>query len=244
MTGLPTACSRLCLGLSAKVASVVALIGCLGLQAAAGPLATTPLAFNDGAGPDGGIWRGSVDISGGPTLGNQFSATIDYAVFPPGRFGQYLSDNGFSGSDPAPTNAIYAYQISSVTSATPGIGQLSVGFDSGDLSNLVTSVATGVSGEVSPTSSANQLTSAFWSFSGGAIGAGGISSLLVIASPSQPELDTIQLASGLANPNTINLVASLTDSIGVFEEVPEPAAASLLAVIATCLVSQRVTSRR
>lgn len=221
----------------------VAAMAITSAVAVAGPLATTPLAFNDGNGPDGGLWRGSVDISGGPTLGDEFSATVDFAVFPPGRFGQYLTDNGFAGADPMPTNAIYAYQISSVASATPGIGQLSVGFDAGDLANLAAAVATGVPGEVSPTMSDLQATSGFWSFSNDPIEAGEVSALLVIASPSEPELDTIQITSSLAVPNSVVMVPSLTDNIGRFNEVPEPTAATLLAVIATLAAGHRVASR-
>lgn len=231
---LGRACGPCLLGLS-----LAALLVSAASQVQAGPLATTPLAFNDGNGPDGGIWRGSFTATGGPTIGNEFTATIDYAVFPPGRFQQYLTDNGFLGSDPSGVgDAVYAYQVSSVTSATPGIGQLSVGLDTGDLLSSIGSVV-GNAGEVTPTTSANQITSAFWSFSGSPLTGGDVSEILVITSPSEPELDTLQLTSGVASPNATYLVPSLTDSIGTFREIPEPATASLLAVLATGLLPSR-----
>lgn len=207
----------------------------------AGPLATTPLAFNDGNGPDGGIWRGSVNISATSITNDEVDALVDFAVFPPGgRFQQYLNDNGFGGVDPsAPGDAVYAYQISSVTTAVPGIGSLSVGLDVSDLVSLITSVSTGAAGEVSPTADSNQGgTSAFWSF-GTPVGAGDTSAILVITSPSEPEFDTLQLASGIAGPSPSPMVPSLTDSIGQFREVPEPASLGLLLAVGFGSLSRR-----
>lgn len=219
------------LALWASVCFVAALSFTVAPISDAGTLATTNLAFNDGNGPDGGIWRGSVTIDVDPvapgTIEDEVEATVEYAVFPPGRFQQYLDDNGLAGSDPSPLNAIYAYQITSVAAASPGVSSLSVGYDLGDISNDVTFVATGVAGEVSPTTSANQLTSAFWSFDS-PLDVGDVSSILVIASPSEPELDTVQVSSGLASPNPSPLVASITDDIGQFKEVPEPSSALIV----------------
>jgi hypothetical protein len=218
--------------------AAVALLAVGGSQALAATLATTNLAFNDGNGPDGGIWRGSVTVDVDPvspgTIDDEVEATVEYAVFPPGRFQQYLDDNGLGGTDPDPLNAIYAYQITSVTAAVPGLSGLSVGFDVGDTANDVTFVATGVAGEVSPTTSANNITSAFWSF-GTPLEPGDLSSILAIVSPSEPELDTMQLQSGLASPNPSPLVASITDNAGTFTEIPEPASAVLVAgLLAGC----------
>ncbi|TWT85944.1 hypothetical protein Pla123a_07510 [Posidoniimonas polymericola] len=209
-------------------------------SAFAGTLATTSLAYNDGAGPDGGIWRGSVTVSATSFTNDEVDAVVDFAVFPPGpRFQQYLDDNGYAGVDPSNGDAVYAYQISSVSAAVPGIGSLSVGIDASDIVSLITSVATGVAGEVSPTADSNQGgTSAFWSF-GNPVGVGGLSSILVITSPTVPAYDTLQLTSGIAGPNPSPLVPSPTDSLEPFREVPEPVSIGLLMSVALCGVSLR-----
>ncbi len=196
----------------------------------AGPLATTNFALNDGFGPNAGRWHGSVAVVGA-AFGDTVVAEIDWAAFSRpidggiGRFQLYLNNQGIAQADPsAPGEVIYVYQITSVTSASPGIDTLTVGLDSTDGRGGVSApsfVPTGAATEKSPASGGDNTTSMAWFFNGSELLVGDTSSLLVFTSPFAPEFDFLQVNSGLAGPVVSPLVASPSDRLFQFD-IPEP----------------------
>jgi hypothetical protein len=200
-------------------------------QATAGPLATTDYALNDGFGPDAGRWHGAVSIAGA-AFGDTVVANVDWAVFEHGRFQLYLNSEGIPQLDPsAAGEVVYVYQISSVTSASPGIDTLTVGVDSGDGRGTVSApsfVPTGLPISKSPTGGGDNTTSMAWFFDGSELLVDDVSDLLVFTSPFLPEFDFLQVNSGLAGPVVSPLVASIGDRL-----VPEPS--SLLLGLLACL---------
>ena len=81
--------------------------------AAAGPLATTDRALNDGFGPDAGRWHGTAIVMGA-AFGDILHAEVDWAAFGPGKFQLFLDDNGIAGIDPSGPGALRAYKINLV----------------------------------------------------------------------------------------------------------------------------------
>lgn len=216
---------------SSKIQNFVPFVVCLGLmlgiglsQAAAGPLAVTNFALNNGAGPDAGRWRGTVAIAGA-AFGDTVVAEVDWAVFPVGGFQGYLNSQAIAQVDPsAPNEFTYVYQITTVTSATPGIDVLTVGIDAIDARGSLTAptfVPTGAATEKSPTSGGDNNTSMAWFFGGTELDPGDSSSLLVFTSPNIPEYDFLTVASGLGAPAVPPLVASPSAILGD-PNVPEP----------------------
>jgi hypothetical protein len=196
-------------------------------------LATTPLALNDGFGPDAGRWRGTVSFDQNPIgfgFNDEVEGVIEWAAFAPGKFAQYLAAEHPLAVDPSALGeVVYAYQLVSLAKAVPGVSVLSVGYDNGDEpmigSVLPTSVAQ-TGGSLSSSADA-QVTQAVWNFVGPSLAAGGSSSILIFSSVFSPELDNIQVTSGLASSG--GQAASISDRIFEFE-IPEPASASLLAL--------------
>ncbi len=202
----------------------------------AGSLATTNLALNDGFGPDAGRWHGSATIVAS-VFGDTLTAEVDWAAFAPGpKFQLYLDGEGIAQSNPAaPGEVIYVYQIVSVTAASPGIDTLTVGVDASDVRGSLTapsSIPTGAATEHSPASGGDNTTSMAWFFNGTELHPGDTSSLLIFTSPFAPELDFLQVNSGLAGPIPSPLVASISDRIFQFD-IPEPntLALSLLSLL-------------
>jgi hypothetical protein len=231
--------------------SLFAFFSCIVSPAWAG-LATTNFALNDGFGPDGGRWRGSVAIDvnpvGGPG-GNEVEAVVEWAAFFTGKFQQYLDAEyglGIATDPSAPGEITYAYQVVSVAAASPGISTLTVGVDHAagappvDPRGTVAPTFVAMTGGVAPSGSSDQGTSMLWNWGPGdaLLNAGETSPILVFTSPFAPEFDTMQLSSGLASPDPSPLVASIGDRI-VDHEVPEPAALVLLALSGTTLLATR-----
>jgi hypothetical protein len=209
----------------------VSLLSMLPL-AKAGPLAMTNLALNNGAGPDAGTWHGTAVVAGA-NLGDTIAAEVDWAVFAPGAFQQYLNSQAIAQVDPSgPGEVVYAYQISSVTFATPGIDTLSVGIDAPDTRGIVSAPAfipTGAATEKSPNSGGDNTMSMVWFFNGSELDPGDTSSILIFSSPNAPEFDFLQANSGLAGPVVSPLVGSPSNLLFV----PEPAAL-LLGLFGCC----------
>ena len=187
----------------------------LGLsQASAGPLATTNFALNDGFGPDAGRWHGSVAIAGA-AFGDVVIAEVDWAVFGYGDFQLYLNSQGIAQVDPSAAREMaYVYQVSSVTSASPGIDTLTVGVDPDDGRGAVSApsfVSTGLPSSKAPAGGGDNTTSMAWFFNGSEIHAGEASDLLVFTSLFFPEYDFLQVNSGLGGPAVSPLVASIGD---------------------------------
>jgi hypothetical protein len=210
------------------------MVGCVAMlcgvsQVTAGPLATTNFAYDNGAGPDLGIWRGTAPIAG-VALGDSVAAQVDWAVFSPGGFQSYLNSQAIAQTDPSGANElIYVYQISSVTAATPGIDTLTVGIDPPDDRGSVSApafVLTGAASEQSPTGGGDNTTSMAWFFNGTELQVGDTSSLLVFTSPNVPEFDFLAVNSGLAGPANFPLVGSPSD---LLFEIPEPTSCLLTA---------------
>jgi len=194
-------------------------------HATAGPLATTNFALNDGFGPDAGRWHGAVSIAGA-AFGDTVVAEVDWAVFEHGKLQLYLNSQGIAQVDPSVAGELaYVYQISFVTSASPGIDTLTVGVDSSDGRGTVSSpsfVTTGLPMSKSPTGGGDNTTSMAWFFDGSELLIGDASDLLVFTSPFFPEFDFLQVSSGLAGPVVSPLVASIGD-----RHVPEPSSVAL-----------------
>jgi hypothetical protein len=209
--------------------------------AVAGPLALTPFALNDGFGPVAGAWRGSVNIIGA-AFGDTVNAEVDWAAFYPGQFQQYLNSQGIAQVAPGgPNEVAYVYQISSVTSATPGIDSLTVGVDAADVRGSVLPpafVLTGAGTEKSPTGGGDNNTSMAWYFSGSSFLPGNTSSLLVFTSPYLPEFDFLQVNSGLAGAPVSPLVAS----IGT-RPIPEPSSLAAIGFAVLMLFGRSKRSR-
>ena len=124
---------------------------------------------------------------------------------------------------------IYVYQITSVTSASPGVDTLTVGLDAADGRGAVSApqfVPTGAATEKSPTGGGDSSTSMAWFFNGTELQVGDTSSLLVFSSPFAPEFDFLQANSGLAGPAVSPLVASPSDRTFQFD-IPEPSSLAL-----------------
>jgi hypothetical protein len=227
---------------SSKIQNFVALVVCLSLllgvglsQTAAGPLAVTSFALNNGAGPDAGRWRGTASLVGA-ALGDTLVAEVDWAVFPVGGFQSYLNSQAIAQVDPsAPNEFTYVYQITSVTSANPGVDVLTVGIDAIDTRRSLTAptfVPTGAATEKSPTSGGDNNTSMAWFFGGTELDPGDSSSLLVFTSPNIPEFDFLSVASGLASQAVPPLVGSPSAILGD-PNVPEP---STLFLVVACVL--------
>jgi hypothetical protein len=218
----------------------VAAACCLfvGSHAVAGPLATTAFALNDGFGPAGGAWRGTVNIAGA-AFGDTLIAEVDWAAFAPGGLQQYLNSQAIAQVDPSgPGEVSYVYQITSVAAAVPGIDTLTVGLDAADGRGGVSAPAflpTGAVGEKSPASGGDNGTSMAWFFNGTELTAGDVSSLLVFSSPFSPEFDFVQANSGLAGPVVSPLVASPSNRLFV----PEPGSVVLAVGCAVALLAGR-----
>lgn len=228
---------------SSKIQNFVALVVCLSMmlgvaqsqKAVAGSLAVTSFAFNNGAGPDGGRWRGTASVVGA-ALGDTLVAEVDWAVFPVGGFQGYLNSQAIASVDPsAPNEFTYVYQITSVASASPGIDVLTVGIDAIDTRGSLTAptfVLSGAATEKSPTSGGDNNTSMAWFFGGTELDPGDTSSFLVFTSPNIPEFDFLSVASGLASQPVPPLVGSPSAILGD-PNVPEPS--TLLMVFASAL---------
>jgi hypothetical protein len=231
-----------------KVRNFVIVAVCLGSvlgyglsRASAGPLSLTGFAFNNGAGPAGGAWRGTASVVGA-ALGDTLAAEVDWAVFPVGGFQSYLNSQSIAQVDPSAANEFtYVYQISSVTSATPGIGALTVGIDVIDTRGSLaapTFVLTGAANEKLPTGGGDNNTSMAWFFPGKELHAGDSSSLLVFTSPNIPEYDFLTVMSGLASQPIPPLVGSPSSIVGD-PNVPEPSALILALACGLPFLSKR-----
>ena len=227
---------------SSKIQNFVALLVCLSLllgfglsPVAAGPLAVTNFAFNNGAGPDGGIWRGTASLVGA-AFGDTLVAEVDWAVFPVGGFQSYLNSQSIAQVDPSAANEFtYVYQIHSVTNANPGVDALTVGIDAIDARGSLaapTFVLTGGANEKSPASGGDNNTSMAWFFGGTELHPGDSSSLLLFTSPNIPEFDFLTVVSGLASQVVPPLVASPSAILGD-PNVPEP---STLLLVFACVL--------
>jgi hypothetical protein len=194
----------------------------------AGPLSLTDLAYNDGFGPASGAWKGTATFSGG--LG--FSATVDYAVFAPGTFGDFLTEQGIGFADPTDqSQLVYAYQVNYNAASFGAISSNTVGLDGDETIGMVGSIpkALVAGANYDPSNGANQGTSVGWDYFSGSTaifsGPPKKSTILFFTSPDVPEYDYASLLH-LGGPAP-QLVASPSNVPYV---VPEPACLTLLLI--------------
>lgn len=209
-------------------------------ESSAGPLSVTNFAFNDGFGPNAGQWHGSVNVVGA-AFGDTLTAVVDWAVFAPGDFQNYLDSQAIAQVDPtSPLDMTYVYQIHSVTFADPGIDIMTVGLEPIDGRGTLSApsfVPTGAANEKSPTGGSDNNTSMVWSFAGNELLPGDSSSLLLFTSPYAPEYDFLAVASGLAAQPVSPLVPSPGNRLG--PGIPEPGTLVLALTCGLLLLAKR-----
>jgi hypothetical protein len=180
----------------------------------------------------------------GAAFGDTLVAEVNWAAFGPGGFQQYLNSQAIAQVDPSgPGEVAYVYQITSVTSASPGIDTLTVGIDPADGRGIVSApafVPTGAATEKAPASGGDNTTSMAWFFNGSELVVGDVSSLLIFTSPFAPEFDFLQANSGLAGPVVSPLVASPSDRLFI----PEPASLVMALVCSAAVAGGRRSRRR
>jgi len=241
--------------------ALVVVLGLLCCQSVvqAGALASTPYAYDDDLGPGvGGAWLGSVAYNR-TTLTNTIQGTLEYAVFAPGQFQNFLIDTlgGPPPFDPAPGEVVYAYQLIDVTAATPGVSNISVGLDVIDIPGTVSPPSfapTGAGNEQAPSLGEYNGTSMVWRFmdnpaTGGVderINTGEQSPILIFSSAYLPELDNLTINSGIAGtPSYYDSVPSIGSNLS--QGVPEPSSVALLLIGCASLIGavrrQRGVSR-
>ena len=205
-------------------------------QASATTLATTVYALN-APGIPGGVWKGTQDY-------NAFSVdtTIEFAVFAPGDFQNFLDDNNIVYSDPAPSEYIYAYQVvdigpgTSVVTFTVGL-QEDEDLGSTGVWYIPASTDYGVTYPYVPTKDPADTTggpgvgdSSAWQALP-SFGTGEFSPILYYSSPQVPELGYSVAANILGQ--------QIEDSMPNPSTIPEPATLALCIVAGLGLVTRR-----
>lgn len=224
----------------------VAILSCLALvafvpAAQATTLATTGHALNDGNGPSGGIWQGSQNYAGAGFFGGTLQGTVEFAVFAPNNFQNFLNENGITFADPATSEYIYAYQITSV-GGTNDVTNFTVGLQADEAagSSGVTFVPVGNYGAYAPAPVQDPAItgggpggnfSSAWSHLPG-LPAGQASGILFYSSPEVPELGFSTMAAGTASQQ---IALSLPNP----QAIPEPATIALAVFSASCLFIRR-----
>lgn len=207
---------------------------------AAGTASATTLATTSHALP---TWQGSVNYTAAGPLSQNLDATVEYAVFGPGGFQDFLDENGIVFADPtAGSENIYAYQITEIVTATAGISALTVGHDGSESlgASGVTYIPLATNhGAYAPQPADDPLvvgggpgvsTSSQWLY-GGSLVAGEAGGILFYSSPQAPEFGLSVLSAGTA-------IRSIDNSLP--NPVPEPASAMLLACSALALAGSRM----
>ncbi len=182
---------------------------------------------------------------------NDVNADIDYAVFSPGKFDDFLTEFSIPFTHSvAPTDYVYAYQIHMLAPTTPKADIFSVGlvFSSGVQGTAPSFIpvstygsGTGGNGDIDPTG-ANGIpateflggvdpTSSLWHFksstgpssSVGTLDVGNYSALLFYSATNGPKFDSAQISAGLASGKS-----DLGDLLNTGVPVPAPEPSSLL----------------
>ena len=223
----------------------VALGGFAELGYAAGPLTLTDEVYDDGNGPSAGAWKGSASFSGNFGL----SAIVDYAVFGPGKFGDFLTEQSIAFVDPTDqTHFVYAYQVL-YDAGSLSINNNTVGLDGDETIGLVSHIPKAlVAGtDVDPSNGANQGgTSVSWDYNDGSNaifnGPPKKSTILFFSSPQVPEYDKAALLHlGAPTPQDVASPSNQLPPPG--GDVPEPSAFLLLLLGGVGLLRQ-LRSRR
>jgi hypothetical protein len=218
------------------------VVACCTSVGFAGMLASTPLAFDDGD----TVWQGTLPIN--VTTGmDTLRGKIEYAVFAPGDFSQFLEDNSITEPawvpDAASNELMYAYQLlgdaalNGIDAAVPGVSIFTVGLDPSDVRGSVAPniVSTGATNMRLPTAWSDNTGSMVWTYtSPNYLVTGKISPLMVFSSQYLPEWDATTTTSRFAY---FNGGPTAVPSIGnVLHIVPEPASLTMLFVGAIALL--------
>lgn len=157
------------------IATSCLFVLCLGTLAQAGLLENHASAYNDGNGPDGGAWRGTVAYNDGS---NTLVGTIDYAVFSASAFTAAFPGSGYV---PTADELVYAYQVRNGAGSAP-VSLEAVGANpANNISHYQLEV-----GDIAPSFQQLIFGTAEWNFQSPNVGAGENSNGLVYSSPNRP----------------------------------------------------------
>jgi hypothetical protein len=200
-----------------------------GAVALAGPLPLNPDAIPG--------WSGTSAVSSGLITGKSLDASIDWAVFAPGKFNAYFG----SGADPSNgTQYVYAYEVTNA-GATVGVSQKINGFTVGLMPGASAAnieylpVANGNYGVLPTGSSFGGTSSARWNFTSPTIalvGGANVSQVVLFTSPHGPTLVSASILGGGLNGTT-------TQPNFVPTPIPEPSSLALMAIAGAMLLGIR-----
>jgi len=205
----------------------LSLVGCLciAVNAYAGPLSITTLAFNNGNGQDvSGRWQNSELLTiTTPSPFGDINGTVEYAVFAPGVFQTFADAEFGSGTYTIPesaTNYTYAFQF------VPTVGtveSLNAGYDTGVPSGIPTAKPGWLagSGDRSPVLLASFLNtnSAVWGYGPAAGTSTDVSDIVYYLHPNPPKPDQVTLrgsfGSGQADSGPIDFASPIPEPSSV-----------------------------
>ncbi len=210
----------------------LAIMLAVGLSTAqATTLQTTTHAYNDGTGPSAGVWQGIQSYSNF-FIFDTLDADVEFAVFAPGNFQNFLNENGIVFADPVPSEYIYAYQVTRIGAGSSGVSNFTVGLNSDEQlgSSGVTFVPAATSHGTYPLVPVQDPSpggtgggpgvdsSSVWATIP-SFPAGTVTGILFYSSPQVPELGFSTVAAGIAAQSIPNSLPN---------PVPEPATLGLL----------------
>jgi hypothetical protein len=204
-------------------------LACHGAVALAGPLPLNPDAIPG--------WTGTSTVNSGLIAGKTLTASVDWAVFAPGKFDLYFG----AGADPSNgTQYVYAYEPTN-TGSTVNVSQKINGFTVGLIAGATFSnigylpVANGNYGVLPSTSSFGGTSSARWNYTAptlALVGGSNVSQVVLFTSPEGPTKISASILGGGLNATT-------TSANFVPTPIPEPSTFVLMAIAGSVAVLLR-----